>query len=470
MLDIVQLSGYGGMAIRKNFFALCRGVMMGSLSRFVFVFLLGGWCFAAAGAEPAAGPVPLSSDLGQLTLRQAEIFFAARNRELQFGRRLVEGAEADRLSAGQRPNPNLYLNATQIGHTYPPGYDASGANRRADMTVGLNQLFERGNKRELRMGAADSNVVASRGDLADIQRQQKVVLYAAYYDLVAAQERVRITNETAESFRKTMDAVERRLKAGDISAADVERIRVDALRAQNDARTAQADRAKAQTALAYVIGTDRDAASINAADGWPALQSAATAVDIDRILAGRADVQAAQARIAAAEKNRELARSLRTRDVTAMVQFDRTPWSPDSNLTSANTLGFGVSMPLFTSYYYEGEIRRAEVDLDSARENYERVRAVAVGEIAAREADLSASRERVLRFRDALTTSAQKAADAAEFAYSRGAIGVMDLLDSRRQLYATRLEASASQADYAKSLAAFQAAVAAAEVRGDEKN
>ena len=56
----------------------------------------------------------------------------------------------------------------------------------------------------------------------------------------------------------------------------------------------------------------------------------------------------------------------------------------------------------------------------------------------------------------------------AEFAYSRGAIGVMDLLDSRRQLYATRLEASASQADYAKSLAAWQAAVAVAEMRSDE--
>ena len=39
----------------------------------------------------------------------------------------------------------------------------------------------------------------------------------------------------------------------------------------------------------------------------------------------------------------------------------------------------------------------------------------------------------------------------------------MDLLDSRRQLYATRLEASASQADYAKSLATWQAAVALAE-------
>ena len=37
-------------------------------------------------------------------------------------------------------------------------------------------------------------------------------------------------------------------------------------------------------------------------------------------------------------------------------------------------------------------------------------------------------------------TAAEKAASGAEFAYTRGAIGVMDLLDARRQLYATRLE------------------------------
>jgi len=41
---------------------------------------------------------------------------------------------------------------------------------------------------------------------------------------------------------------------------------------------------------------------------------------------------------------------------------------------------------------------------------------------------------------------------------------VLDLLDARRQLYATRLEASNTLADYAKSLAAWRAAVAVAEI------
>jgi cobalt-zinc-cadmium efflux system outer membrane protein len=423
-------------------------------------FLLGGVSAVAAGAEPVPGLASLNSDLAQLTLRQAEVFFTARNREVQIGQRLVEGAQADRLSAAARPNPNLSFNATQIGNLYPPGYDSGGVTRRADTTIGVSQMFERGNKRELRIQAADNNVRATRGDYADIQRQQKVALYSAYYDLVAAQEKLRISTETAGLFQKTIAAVELRLKAGDIARTEVARIRVDALRAQNDARAAQAERQKAQSALAYMIGADRDAAKINATDGWPEVGAVTDALEIDKALAGRADVQAAQARVQAAEKNRELARALRTRDITGSVQFDRTPWNPLANPTSANTLGFGVSVPLFTNYYFEGEIRRAEVELQAARDNLERVRALALGEIAKSRADLDAALERVQRFRDNLSQEAQRAADGAEFAYNKGAIGVLDLLDARRQLYATRLDESNTLADYAKSLSAWRAAIA----------
>ena len=436
---------------------------MWSVVRTLFLaFLLGGLSAVAAGADPAPGAALFNSDLERLTLRQAEIFFAARNRELQLGQRLVEGAQADRLSAAARPNPNLSFSATQIGNLYPPGYDFGGVTRRADTTIGISQMFERGNKRGLRIAAADNNVRATRGDYADIQRQQKVALYVAYYDLIAAQEKLRISTETAGLFQKTIDAVELRLKAGDIARSEVARIRVDALRAQNDARAAQAERQKAQAMLAYVIGAERDASRINAVDGWSEMSAAGDAFELEKALAGRADVQAAQARVQTAEKNRELARALRTRDVTGSVQFDRTPWNPLANPTSANTLGFGVSVPLFTNYYFEGEIRRAEVDLQAARDNIERVRALAFGEIVKSRADLDSARDRVQRFRELLLAEAQKSAEGAEFAYSRGAIGVMDLLDARRQLYATRLEASGAQADYAKSLAAWQAAVATA--------
>jgi outer membrane protein, heavy metal efflux system len=413
------------------------------------------------GFQSAQRMMEMAPTQEMLTLKQAERLFAERSRELLLAQMAVQAAEADSISAAAQPNPNLFMSATQIGNLYPPGYDYSRLDRRADIIVGLNRTFERGGKRELRMAVAESNKRASRHDLSDVQRAQMVVLHSAYYDLVLAQEKVRIAGLTSASFRRTIDAAAMRLKAGDIAPSDLARIQVDALRAENDARTARAEREKAQTALAYLTGLEARARAIEAADGQLAIENIAFGLDLEETLNNRPDVTAAQARVRAAEEKRNLALASRTRDITGSVQFEHVAWNPLANPTAVNTVGFGVSIPLFTNYYFEGEIRRAEVELDAARANLEKVKALALGDIESSRADLESAIDRVRRFDGELLKEAQKAADAAEFAYSNGAIGVMDLLDSRRQLYLTRLEASAAHADYAKSIAAWRAAIEA---------
>ncbi len=49
-----------------------------------------------------------------LTLAEAQTLWQEHNRELQLARTAVAGAEADVLTAGQRPNPQVSLNITQI--------------------------------------------------------------------------------------------------------------------------------------------------------------------------------------------------------------------------------------------------------------------------------------------------------------------------------------------------------------------
>ena len=392
-----------------------------------------------------------ASIVNPLTLLQAEKMFAERNRDLRAANRAVEAAEAGIISAGARPNPNLSISTASIS----PGNVGAGSvfNKRIDTVIGVSQVFERGNKADLRTGAAQAMATAIRSDRVDIERLQRVALHGAYYDLLLAQDKIRITGETAALFQKSLDALNIRLKAGDVAAVDVSRMSVDALRAQNDARNARADFEKAQATLAYLIGAEQDASRLRAADDWPVPVKVTDVRALDAAIAARADVQAAQARVKAAEQNRDLARSLRTRDVTGGMQMERYPGNDPRN-----SVGFSVSIPLFTRYYYDGEIKRAEIDLQAAQENVERVRALAATEINRAAADLNSNAERGQRFRDILLAAAEKAAQGAEFAYSRGAIGVMDLLDARRQLIATRLESVAVSADYARALSVWRAA------------
>ncbi len=405
----------------------------------------------AAAAERTAAVMASKTPI---SLERAEKLFMERNRELQFARRATESSEADVLSASAAPNPELSIGSSRISPSVGIGTGPL-SQKRVDTVIGISQVFERGNKRELRTEAAQFSAVAARNDENDFLRQQRQGLYFAYYDLLQAQERLNISESTSALFEKSVAAADRRFKAGDIAATELSRIQVDALRARNDVRSAQADLERSQIALAYLIGAEKDAGGIVASDSWPALATAKESPSVEKALEQRADIRAAQERIKAAEKNRELARALLTRDVTAGVQYERFPGD-----VSNNSYGLTVSIPLFTRNLYTGEIRRAEIELENARENLERVRAVALGEIRRANNDLDAAAERVERLTATLLPTAEKAAKGAEFAYERGAIGIMDLLDARRQFYAVRIESVSAQADYAKALAAKRSATA----------
>lgn len=418
---------------------------------FFIVFVMFGVVSSNVNATPNDQP-QAQTRLDELTLAQAKALFLSRNRELLLARRTLEGAQADAISAGQRPNPALSVNTSSINpHA---GIGGGGIpDKHMDTVIRLDQMFERGDKRKLRSEAAELNAQASKSDLGDALRQIQVGVYSAYYDLLLAQEKERIVSESTSLYQKSLAGMTLRLKVGDISRADVARIRVEVLRAENDLRQAAADHAKAQFALAYMLGVESDALQLKAVDSWPVLQKQPESGQMEAIIDGRSDVKAAQVRLQAAEKNRDLARALRKRDITVGVQYEHFP--PDNS----NTYGVGVSVPLFINNSYEGEIRRAEVDLQAAHDQLARVRAQAMSEIFKARADLDAAQERLDRYQGQLLAEARKSADSAEFAYSHGALGVMDLLDVRRTFRATLLEAATAQSDYAKALSTWQGAV-----------
>jgi cobalt-zinc-cadmium efflux system outer membrane protein len=415
------------------------------------VILVGGVAFAG-GAEPPSLAGQLYPDLARLTLAQAESLFVTRSRELQAARRNVEGAEADKLSAAARPNPVLGVNTGGMGSSIT-SRDNPHSLHFADAWVSVSQTFERGNKRELRSEAAQFGIEASYGDLANTLRVQTAALAGAYYDLLFAQSRALIAEDSAQLFRRTTAAVELRLKAGDVAASDVARIRVDALRADNEARVARAEVEKSRSTLAYLIGAEAEAGKIVAEDAWPMVAIPAEPAN-EVILNRRADVQAAAARLKEAQKRVDLAKALRTRDVTIALEYEiyRSTYTGD-------TVGVAASVPLFTNYHFEGEIARAEVEYNAALENLERVRALALVEIQRARVDLAAAAERSRRYDDALLKEAERAARGAELAYEKGAAGVLELLDARRTLFGSRVEAAAARADYAKALAVWRAAV-----------
>jgi outer membrane protein, heavy metal efflux system len=429
------------------------------LRRSVGLLLLTGAHCAAALAQ---------DNVIELTLRDADHLLQSANRELRLARRALEAAQANTVVAGARPNPNLSLGVAGINPQVGVG-GGSLRDKTVDSSVRVDQVIERGDKRELRIAAARRSESASTEDYADALRQQRLALRSAYYDLLFAQDKSAVTQDTIALFERTVQAAELRLRAGDIAAADVARLRVDALRAQNDARSAEADRRRAQLALAYLIGAEDRAVRLRAVDPWPSPAGIEDARVTDDMIERRPDVRAAKSRVDAAAGGRDLARSLRTRDVTVGLSYDHYPVNPGyaagSGAGTGSSYGLFLSVPLFARYHYEGEIQRAEADYGAALDTLEKTRAQARSELNRTGSDLQAAAERLARYDGSLLAEAKKASDSAEYAYKNGAIGVMDLLDARRTLRAIQIDAAAARNDYAKALSAWRAGVGAEEAR-----
>ena len=100
---------------------------------------------------------------------------------------------------------------------------------------------------------------------------------------------------------------------------------------------------------------------------------------------------------------------------------------------------------------FEGEIGRAQAMLSAAQEALDKTRRLALLDLQSLQQQAASAAQRAAGYENGILPRAREVAQSAELAYAMGAIPLTDLLDARRTLRATALEALAARADYAKA-------------------
>lgn len=408
------------------------------------------FCFAVPVAAQTHDSPTLRLSLDAVERRLVEV-----SPDVALARAGIAGAEADLESARARPNPTLSISTAGADPHAGVGNGPIG-DKRLDSILGISQVIERGDKRALRTEAGRRNLLAARSDAADMLRQRRIDAANAFYDLLAAQQREAAVGDIARFSRHTAAIAEMRLAHGDISRVDVARVRTDTARAEADADQAHADRKNAQIALAQLLDMSADTERLEADGEWPSPAStdAESAIPVETLLSSRPDVVAARARVEAAQTAVELARAQTHRDVTVGFQVEHNPQNPQ--YTHSPLYGVSVSFPLLLGNNFHGDIARAEADYTAALQMQRKTEAAADAELRARQAALTAWRQQAQRLTQELLPEAKRAAVAMEFAFERGAVGMLDLLDARRTLKATEQDVINAQSSYAKSLYAWR--------------
>ena len=385
------------------------------------------------------------------TLSLAQALQAAQNNlDVSLARRAFEAARGDVTAADRAPTPVLTSKAASINLQNGIGGGNLLRDKRIEKAIGVDWTYERGNKRELRTQAAKSLAGAAESDVEDIKVQQQIATAVAYFDVLALQERISEVAAIARSAAQLAATAQRRVQAGDLPALDAARIEIEAQRAATDLTSAQIDRQRAMLVLAQYTGSNNPAAISVQAD-WPVLQNLPTDT-VYPFIETRADVRSALQRVEAARALLDTASAQRSRDLTLGTSFTHFPG------TSTRQLEFRLQMPLngfLGSYNFQGEIARAQAQLNQAEDALEKIRRLATADYQKLQQDRFGASARALSYEATILPRARKVAEMAELAYSKGAMSLTELIDARRTLRSILIEALNARTDNAKAATAW---------------
>lgn len=411
--------------------------------------MLAGWLLLGL---LVARAFPAQAEPGVLRLGDA-LRAAAENFDVAVARSGLDAARADVLAADHDPLPMLTAKASQLDFQHGLGAGNWFADKRIDKSLGVDWTWERGNKRALRTAAAQAAAAAARGDLQDVRRQQLGLAWGAYFDLLAAQQRVTEVQQLFQGADGLLAAMRARHKVGDVSAQDLARTEIETTRARLDLQSARAARDQAGNALARLIGRSQPDLMADES-AWPvddaSLAAPLAESQVVALIADSPDVQAAQARVQAAQAVLDGTIAARKSDVTWGVSVDHWPG------VSTRQLELRLQVPLQLGYEQQGEIGRARAQLQQAVELEAKTRGLAQAELSRVGLALRATGMVLAAQEREVLPKARQVLTQAELAYQKGGIPLTDLIEARRGLRAALLDALAARAEHARASGAWR--------------
>jgi len=181
----------------------------------------------------------------------------------------------------------------------------------------------------------------------------------------------------------------------------------------------------------------------------------------------RPEVQAARHRIEAGEKRIELAKKGNRPDVSLGASFVNVLGRsdpagrlhpPDQNGKNVYGLTLGINLPIRRPRHDAAVLEATEGTIASRRAYHGLVRQVEVS-IRALGFRIQTLREQIELFERTLLPQAEQVLLSTEEAYATGGLGVLDLLDSERDLFQLRIGLAGLISDTMKSLAEMERAV-----------
>ena len=377
-------------------------------------------------APPRISLTPIPKLPEVLSLAHALDLSLRHNPDLNADAWEIRAREARAVRAGLLPNPRLRIALEDFGGSGEHrGYNV------AETTLMLSQLIELGGKRLKRRRLAASERDLALWDYESRRVQVAMTTQQAFVDVLAAQVHLQLAQKMLQLAERLHGIVDARVRAGEVSRLERFKSRVELARARLQAARARQQLVTARQRLAAIWGGltadfERVTGQLDRLSPLPPLPRLLQRLQDNPDVARWATEMVRRQRLLA------VAQATTIPDLTVRAGIRQYAENGDVAAVAV------FQVPLFIFNDQRTRVQEAQAGLSQAEQRRHARLVEARRQLVAAYQQLRQAQITATLLKTEILPSAEAAFDAVREAYRLGKVGVLDLIDAQRTLFAAR--------------------------------
>ncbi|MGB8064270.1 MAG: TolC family protein [Candidatus Sulfotelmatobacter sp.] len=373
-----------------------------------------------AQARPSSAPVIWTWD-------QVKANFELQNTTLMAAKLNIDELKAEEITAHLRPNPDFTVTAdgTQIVPSRGVWQPFAGT----FVSPGISQLFERRNKRNLRLEVAKQGTAIGAAQAADTDRTLLFNVRSAFVGVLQAKAVLHLAQDNLEYYDKILKVSRDRFDAGDIARIDLDRLELGRLQYESDLQTALVNLRTTKINLLALLDDRRPVDSFDLDGPFDFSDEILSDDDYRKdALDARPDLRAAVLSVQQAQSSYKLAVADGSTDPTIGVWFTHN--GSFNNPDALNTIGASVSIPLRIFDRNQGEKLRTKIDINRNQKLRDGVETEVYSDVDSAYATVASNIALLQPYKRQYLEQAVRVRDTVFFSYQHGGASLLDFFNA----------------------------------------
>ena len=364
---------------------------------------------------------PAGQGKRSITLEDAVQIFMQRNLQLIAARYDIDTADAEKLTARLRPNPELNISTSDL-----PSNFSGPLLKEQTYDYGITQTFELGGKRSKRIDVAEANAGLARGQFELAVWQLTNDLKRKFYNVLLTNSLFQLAQDNEKTFTEIVKHTTELVQSGEISGLDLKRLEVEKLKFDTDVANSQRDYEVALRDLRVTLGGDYRTMDVEALGTLEYQPYDFSLTDLrTKSLAARPDLKAAQLSEKAADASIRLQNAQKIPDLTLGGGFEQVPTA-----TNSFFFGVGISLPIYDRN--QGERAKALIEKQKAQNQQQLLTNQVLSDVDKALVAFDLQKRRVELYRTGVLSKVDDIQNLTEVALKAGESSTLDLLDAIR--------------------------------------